>query len=104
VSSSGPAQLRCALCDQTIGPGASYVVRIDVFADPEPLYLTSKQIEAVDLTATLSEVLQQIEHMSADELQDGVHRRIEYRLCPGCQRRYLANPLGMPRGVRIGSN
>jgi hypothetical protein len=39
-----------------------------------------------------------------DELQDGVHRRFEYKLCPACQRQFLTNPLGVPRKRREGEN
>jgi hypothetical protein len=79
-------------------------VRIDVFADPELPPMTAEQIASADMDSTLAEVIQQIKHMSADELQDRVHRRFEYRLCGGCQRRYLANPLGMPRRLSVGKN
>jgi hypothetical protein len=66
--------------------------------------MTAQQIAASDLNTTLSEVLAQIQHMSTDELQDGVHRRMEFRLCAGCHRAYLANPLGIPRRVPVGKN
>jgi hypothetical protein len=43
-------------------------------------------------------------HMSEAELQDRVHRRFEYRICRGCQIRFLANPLGKPREKGVGGN
>jgi hypothetical protein len=95
---------RCALCGKDVPPGEGYVVRIDVFADPELPPMTGQQIEALDFDATFAELMEQIKQMSAEELQEGVHRRIEYRLCPPCHRRYLANPLGVPRDVRVGTN
>lgn len=94
----------CALCGRPIPPGTGYVVRIDVFADPEMPPMTAEAIAAADVNATLVEVMREMEGMTADDLQDGVHRRFEYRLCPACHRKYLANPLGMPRGVRVGKN
>jgi hypothetical protein len=42
--------------------------------------------------------------LSADDLQDDVHRHFEYRLCRPCQRKFLANPLGKPRENRPGEN
>jgi hypothetical protein len=42
--------------------------------------------------------------MSADELQDQVHRRFEYKLCRVCQMRFLVNPLGKPRGPGRAAN
>ncbi|HSZ56240.1 MAG TPA: hypothetical protein VK797_11305 [Tepidisphaeraceae bacterium] len=95
---------QCALCDSAIGPGAGFVVRIDVFADPEIPPMTADQIAQTNLDQTLAEVIEQAKHMSPDELQNGVHRRFEYRLCPVCHRRFLTNPLGMPRVTRQGKN
>ena len=95
---------RCALCNLSIEPGGGYVVRIDVFADPELPVMTSEQIANADLDQSLAEVIEQAKNMTAEELQDGVHRRFEYRLCPACHRRYLTNPLGLPRNVRPGKN
>lgn len=94
----------CELCGRPIPPGAGYVVRIDVFADPELPPMTADDIAAADLNKTLSALMRQIEGMSAEDLQDGVHRRFEYRLCGACQKSYLANPLGMPRTIPVGKN
>lgn len=84
--------------------GAGYVVRIDVFADPEIPPMTAEQIASADLNATLAQVIEQTKHLSAEDLQDSVHRRFHYRLCPACHRQYLANPLGLPRTVQVGKN
>jgi hypothetical protein len=94
----------CAVCKRPVPLGMGYVARIDVFADPELPPMTSAQIEATDVSSTLLEVMEQIKNLSAEELQESVHRRFEFRLCPGCHRAYLANPLGMPRAVRVGAN
>jgi hypothetical protein len=94
----------CALCLNPIPPGAGFVVRIDVFADPQLPPMTTEQIAAADFNGTLAELMLQMEKMTADELQDGVHRRLEYRLCATCHKSYLANPLGMPRAVRVSTN
>jgi hypothetical protein len=94
----------CALCGRAIPPGTGYVVCIDVFADPEMPPMTADEITAADVNATLAEVMQQIKGMTEQDLQDGVHRRFEYRLCQSCHRGYLANPLGMPRKAPIGKN
>lgn len=75
-----------------------------MYADPQSPPMTSGEIEAADLNATLAELNKQIQSMSADELQDGVHRSFTYQLCPGCQKKYLANPLGMPRKVLVHRN
>ena len=53
---------------------------------------------------SLAELMEQMKDMSADELQDQVHRRFEFKLCRPCQMRFLVNPLGKPRQVRTGRN
>jgi hypothetical protein len=94
----------CSLCGASVELGSGYIVRIDVFADPEIPPLTAEQIAAANLDQTLAEVIEQARKMSEQELQESVHRRFEYRLCPSCHRRYLDNPLGMPRVVTEGKN
>jgi hypothetical protein len=101
---SAPAQHRCAFCDRPIEVGTGYVARIDVFADPQLPPMSSEQIESANLNATMAELMAQMNGMSQEELQDSVHRRFEYRLCPLCHRSFLANPLGAPRRVPVGKN
>src|SRR5688500_5463279 len=90
----------CDLCDRRLIKHASYVVRIDVFADPSMPELSTEDLEEMDFDGTLAKLMAEMKSMTADDLQDGVHRRFEFRLCPACQRRFLANPLGKPREVR----
>lgn len=99
---SDPVQ--CELCECMLSVHESYVVRIEVFADPSLPPMTAEEVAAADFEQTLSGLLDEMQHMSADELQDGVHRRFEYRLCPRCHRRYLINPLGKPRNLRASKN
>jgi hypothetical protein len=94
----------CDLCHRPVPPHAHYVVRIDVFADPEMPAVTSEELEEADYQAAMNELVEQMKTMSADELQDQVHRRFEFKLCRACQMRFLVNPLGMPRQRRIGKN
>src|SRR5690242_7341770 len=94
----------CALCDREVPAGNGYVVRIEVFADPQLPKMTAEEIAAASFDAAMAQLMEQMKHMSADELQDGVHRQFEYRLCRACQCRYLANPLGAPRHAPVGRN
>jgi hypothetical protein len=94
----------CAICESPLVAGAGYIVRMDVFADPEMAGSTSVEIEAGDLNAAIAAVIEEAKNLSDDDLQDGVHRHFEFRLCPRCHRRFLANPLGMPRKASIGKN
>jgi len=92
-----PERIICDLCQRLIPPHAHYVVHIDVFADPSMPELCSQDLQEMDFDETFRQLIEQMKDMSAQELQDQVHRRFEYRLCPMCQREYLANPLGRPR-------
>lgn len=84
--------------------GASYVVKIDVYADPSVPAVSTEDLEETDFDHTFEKLIEQMKHLSADDLQDDVHRRFEYRICRPCQRRFLANPLGKPRHTRDGAN
>jgi len=94
----------CDLCKTIIAPHAHYIVRIDVFADPTLPSMSTEELEMMDMDATFTKLLEQMKSMSADELQDQVHRRFEYRLCRECQKKFLSNPLGKPRARRIAEN
>ena len=94
----------CELCGTELDVHASYVVKMDVFAEPSMPPMTSEQVASTDFDQTVDELLEQMESMTTDDLQDTVHRHFEYRLCPSCQRAFLANPLGKPRKVRAGTN
>ena len=88
----------CAVCASGLKPGRFYVVRIDVFADPSPEPIDTSALPGeAGYVESVEEILAQMEHFSADELQDQVARRFEYHLCPGCQKLVLRNPLGLPR-------
>jgi len=92
--------VHCDLCGRKIAPHAHYIVRIEVLADPSMPALSQKQIDGIDFDAELNELLEQMKDMSAEELQDQVYRRFEYKLCRPCQVKFLLNPLGKPRHRR----
>jgi hypothetical protein len=94
----------CDLCGREVDLHDSYVVRIDVYAEPSLKPVTGEELASIDSDETYAQLLDQMKHMTADDLQDDVHRRFEYRLCRPCQRRFLANPLGKPRETRAGHN
>jgi hypothetical protein len=97
-------RVTCDLCDRAMPKHLSYVVRMDVFADPTIPPLSTEQLQEMDFDETLDTLMDEMKGMTADDLQDGVHRRFEFRLCPVCHRRVLANPLGKPRDARRSNN
>jgi len=96
-------RITCKLCGRRVVIHDSYVVRIDVFADPTTAPIDTSD-EQNDPKLVLPALLEQIQKMSAQELQDQVHRRMEFRICGHCQPGFLANPLGLPRTRRPSHN
>jgi len=94
----------CDICGISVPPHEHFVVKIDVYADLTIPAMTTEELEEINSEATLEKLMKQMEGMSADELQDGVHRRFLYRLCAGCHRQFLSNPLGLPRKKRGSEN
>jgi hypothetical protein len=94
----------CDLCKAPLKPAGHYVVRMDVFADPSMPETTTEELAKDDLGRTMAELMEEMKHLSEEELQDQVHRRFEFVLCGKCHRAFLANPLGKPRQVKIGDN
>ena len=94
----------CELCGREVDLHDSYVVRIEVFAEPSVPSMTGEQLASIDFDQAYADLLDQMKHMTADDLQDDVHRRFEYRLCRPCQRKFLSNPLSKPRQVPAGRN
>ena len=98
------ARVLCDLCNRPISPHGHYIVRIDVFADPEMPPVSADEMEEADYQEAMKALIEQMNGLSADDLQDQVHRRFEYKLCRPCQMRFLVNPLGKPRQQRPASN
>jgi hypothetical protein len=95
---------RCDMCDDVLLPHGFYIVRMDVFAEPSMPSVSGDELDEMDLEHTIDRLIEQMKHMSPDELQDQVHRRFEYCICMRCQKKLLANPLGKPRDARNGEN
>jgi hypothetical protein len=95
------SQPLCDCCRRVIEPGSGYCVKMEVFADSEmpPINAGSP---GDDGEVDIAGLLKQMQDMSIDELQDGVHRTFTFGLCPACHRDFLANPLGRPRRVPVG--
>ena len=97
-------RLICDLCGVRIPPHAHYIVKIEIFADPTMPPITSEEIEELDLDQKMKDLLEEMKNLSADDLQDQVHREFQFRLCRPCQIRFIANPLGLPRQRKQTSN
>ena len=94
----------CDICAAGIPAHEHFIVRIDVFADPTLPDFDASALADANIMQTIDELMKQMQSMTTDELQDGVHRRFAYRLCAACHKRFLANPLGLPRTQSVGQN
>ena len=88
----------CDLCGCQLPLHESFVVRIDVFADPSLPPITQEELQTIDSGKNMAELLDQMKSMTTEQLQDSVHRRFEHRICAKCHRGFLSSPLGKPRG------
>ena len=87
----------CELCARRVPLNLSYIVRMDIFADPSIPPISSEELDDLNLDDEMKRLMEEMKHLSAEDLQDQVHRRFEYRLCRPCQLQFLSNPLGKPR-------
>src|SRR5665213_829075 len=93
----------CSICNAALAAGAGYVVRIDIFANPA-WSNSGLPSHGPDIQESIAHVIDEIKSRDVNDLQDGIHRRSEYRVCARCQRKMLANPLGLPRISRDAAN
>jgi len=70
-----------------------YILKMEVYAAYDPMELTGEDI-AKEHSKELAERLEKMKGMNAGEAEDGVHKRMEFDLCAGCQREFVKNPLG----------
>ena len=87
----------CDICRGVLPSHASYVVKIEVFADPSVPGVSAEELAEADFEGTMAALIEEMMGMSAEDLQDQVHRAFEFRICRGCHARFLVNPLGLPR-------
>jgi len=88
----------CDLCGAVVAPHAHYVVKVEVYADPSLPHIDAEDWAEKTPGEEIQQLMGELAKYSAEELQDQVHRAFEYRICPACQRGFIANPLGKPRG------
>ncbi len=89
------AHLFCHRCGAQLAPGEGnwYVVRIEAFADPTPPPLEGDG-DAFDVGEEIDRLIEEMRHMSEQELMDQVYRRLTLHLCGRCYRDWIESPAG----------
>jgi len=85
--------IRCDGCGKELKKQRlRYHVKIEVQAAYDAL-----EIGLLDLVRNhrneIEDLIRQLGEKSAQELEDSVHKSIEFDLCPQCQRRFIRDPL-----------
>lgn len=92
----------CDLCgmDLTPGPDARYVVTMATRPATAPAELTEADLDG-DPIDDMAELLDELEAAGQSAPDRPAAHTLEYDLCPGCYRRFLADPLGRERGRKL---
>jgi hypothetical protein len=83
---------QCMRCGRILKPGAlKYLVSIRVVADFDGIINEGEG----DTDEMISQVLQQIEGMDAEELERDVYDELNLILCKGCKDHFVRNPFNV---------
>jgi hypothetical protein len=97
----------CDLCgkDLTAGADARYVVHVRVAPAPDVGELTEADLDG-DHVAAMAAFLEELEEGGEAEAGPATATAtMEYDLCPGCRRKFVADPLGRAgRALRFSKN
>jgi len=76
----------CEACRRRIGAKeVSFVLRIELFADPTPPTITEKDLKK-DLRAEMEALVKKMGKLDPEEAKDEIHERYEYVVCRDCRR------------------
>ena len=86
--------LLCARCGCTLAPGRGelYLVRIEAISDPFPPEFSDEDLRR-DRRAEIQRLVEQMQHLSQQELMDQVYRRLVLYLCGPCYRQWIEDPV-----------
>ena len=84
----------CDMCGKTLlsDEDVRYVVKIEVYAAYDPMELTDEDL-LEDHASEIEAICHEIAELDQGELEDSVYKEMEFDLCPGCQKRYIRDPL-----------
>jgi hypothetical protein len=84
----------CDLCKRELDPEADlrYVVKIEVSAVFDPVVRDDEDDR--DHLEEISDLLEHMEDVDCDCIDEQVHQKLRFDLCPECRRKFAKNPLG----------
>jgi hypothetical protein len=87
--------LLCARCTAELRPGSGdfFQVTIEAVADPAPPVVEDEK-SPQELRREITQLLEEMNNISAREAMDQVHRRLVIHLCGRCYRTWIENPAG----------
>lgn len=84
----------CDLCGKKMraGDDRRYVVKMEVYPAHDPEEITDDDLDQDHMDA-ISEMLEDADDASLEEPAP-TYKKLQYDLCPDCQKRFLHDPLG----------
>jgi hypothetical protein len=89
---SGPTFCDRCLRELTSGRGEYFVVRIEAVADPSPPVFDEAEVAEVCRTK-IAQLMEKLEHVTEQEANDQVHRRLTLFLCNRCFASWIESPV-----------
>ena len=96
--------LPCDLCGKPIPQGSDYILRIELFANPQSNPITEQDWNSKNFEKEWENLMQELHALSAEEAQNQVHHEFRFQICPTCRPKFAANPLGKPRTDHLSTN
>jgi len=86
----------CDLCGRELDArdDLRYVVKMEVYAAIDPAATDDEDTSDRDHLEEIQEILERIDDLDDPHIGDDVYQQLRFDLCPGCRRRFLANPMG----------
>jgi hypothetical protein len=84
----------CSLCSKTllVDEDVRYIVDIRVYAAADPIEISPWDLSR-DHKAEMLKIIRAARKYSGRELEEQVYKDFRFYLCPGCQKKYIAEPL-----------
>jgi hypothetical protein len=85
----------CDICGKDLTPGAvtRYVVKLEAFAATDPAELTDEDLDT-DHVEEMAQLLSELEEGGCEVQAAPARKAMRFDLCPGCYRKFVADPLG----------